>query len=94
MLEWDDWKCGWAAMGSGVHTHRHDFVIYVLEGSTAEASDEDGTALGRLELKPGDTMFLKCEGDEIVGGEVRFPATHSARNVGETRYREILVEAK
>ena len=79
---------------SGVHTHHHDFVVYVLEGSTAEATDKDGKVLGRLELATGETMSITLEGDEVVSGDVRFPATHAARNVGETRYREILVETK
>ena len=79
---------------TGVHTHLHDFVVYVLEGSTGEATDKDGNVLGRLELASGDTMAFTLDGDEIVQGEIRFPATHGARNVGETRYREILIETK
>ena len=69
-------------------------MIYVLEGSTGEATDKDGSVLGRLELKAGDTMSFALDDDEVVSGEARFPATHSARNVGETRYLEILVETK
>ena len=79
---------------TGVHTHSHDYVFYVLEGSVGEVEDKEGNSLGKLELKAGETMFFRLEGDEFVAGDLRVPATHSARNVGETRYREILVEIK
>ncbi len=79
---------------TGVHTHSHDYVFYVIEGSTGEVTDKDGNVLGNLELKAGDTMFFRLEGEEVVAGELRVPAIHSARNIGTTRYREILVETK
>ena len=77
-----------------VHTHTHDYVFYVLEGSTGEVSDKDGNPVGALEMKAGDSYFFKMEGRELVSGEFRIPLTHSARNVGTTRFREILVESK
>ena len=79
---------------TGVHTHSHDFVFYVIEGTTAEVTDKDGNVLGKLELKAGDTMSFRLQGEEFVAGEFRVPATHSARNIGTTRFREILVETK
>ncbi len=79
---------------TGVHTHSHDYVFYVIEGSTGELTDKDGNVLGNLELKAGDTMFFRLEGEEVVAGELRVPAIHSARIIGTTRYREILVETK
>ncbi len=79
---------------TGVHTHSHDYVFYVIEGSTGEVTDKDGNVLGNLELKAGDTMFFRLEGEEVVAGELRVPAIHNARNIGTTRYREILVETK
>ena len=79
---------------TGIHTHSHDYVLYVIEGSTAEVTDKEGNSLGKLEMKAGDTMFLRLEGQELIAGDLRFPATHNARNVGRTRYREILVETK
>jgi beta-alanine degradation protein BauB len=79
---------------TGIHTHPHDYVFYVIEGSTSEITDKNGKFLGKLEMLAGDSMFIRCEGQELVAGDLRLPATHNARNVGTTRYREILVETK
>ena len=79
---------------TGVHTHIHDYVFYVIEGSTGEVTDQDGNHLGTLEMKAGETMLFRLEGQELVAGDLRIPARHSARNVGSTRFREILVETK
>src|SRR5439155_8641072 len=79
---------------TGVHTHRHDYMFYVIEGSTGEVTDKDGKFLGSLDMKPGDTMFFRLDGNDFVAGDFRVPATHNARNVGQTRYREMLREAK
>jgi len=80
-----------------VHTHHHDYLFYVLEGSKLEVFDRDGKALGSFEARTGDVFSLRCEGGEIVSTDekaLRAPATHSARNGGAGRYREILVEKK
>jgi beta-alanine degradation protein BauB len=79
---------------TGLHTHRHDYMFYVIEGSVGEVIDCDGKVLGRMEVKAGDNIFFRRDGTEFVAGNFRVPATHSARNVGTTRYREILVESK
>ncbi|MEE8256527.1 MAG: hypothetical protein V3R60_01440 [Acidobacteriota bacterium] len=79
---------------TGVHTHSRDYVFYVIEGSTGELTDKDGIVLGNLDLKAGNNMSFRLEGEELVAGELRVPATHSARNFGTTRFREILVETK
>ena len=77
-----------------VHTHKHDYVFFVLEGSTGEVFDKRGNSVGALEMKAGDSYFFKLIGDELVSGDFRIPVTHSARNVGSTRFREIIVESK
>jgi hypothetical protein len=83
---------------TGVHTHRHDYVFYVLEGSRLETYDEKEAPLFEFDASAGEVFVLRCEGAELVAGEgaesFRVPATHGARNVGPTRYREILVETK
>lgn len=79
---------------TGVHTHERDYVFFVIDGSTAEVTGEDGKSLATFELGSGETMALRLEGQDLVSGDLRLPATHSARNVGSTRYREILVETK
>lgn len=80
-----------------LHTHEMDYIFYVIDGTTLEVFDADDEYLGPLEVVSGDVVALRLEGDELVviGDESkRVPATHSARNGGPTRYREILVETK
>jgi len=79
---------------SGLHTHSHSYVFYVLEGATCEVTDKDGKSCGTLSMEPGFTMFFRLEDKELVAGDFRIPLTHSARNIGTTRFREILVESK
>lgn len=80
-----------------VHTHEHDYIFYVIDGTTLEVFDADDRPLGDLVVKSGDVIALRCEGGELIstdGKGHRVPATHSARNGGTTRYREVLVETK
>jgi predicted metal-dependent enzyme (double-stranded beta helix superfamily) len=80
-----------------IHTHEMEYVFYVIDGTTLEVFDADNKPLAPLELSDGDVVPLRLEGDELVviGNEsIRVPATHSARNGGTTRYREILIEKK
>ena len=79
---------------TGIHTHEHSYIIQVLEGSTLEATDAEGSSAGELELKEGETYWVPVENGEVVLGELRAPATHNATNIGANRYREILVEVK
>ena len=79
------------------HTHEHDYVWYVLEGTTLEVFDKDNQYLGAFDAPTGAIFPLRLEGDELVTTDdkgIRAPATHAARNGGPTRYREILVESK
>lgn len=80
-----------------VHTHEHDYFWHVLEGSKLETFDEEGNSIGAFDSKTGATFAFECVGSELVSTDdkgLRGPATHSARNAGSTRYREILVEMK
>ena len=80
-----------------LHTHRYDYVFYVFEGGTIDAFDAQDNHTATLELSAGDTVAFRCEGLQLVpvtSGDPAIPATHWARNTGETRYREILVEMK
>ena len=50
---------------------------------------------------PTDSILdIRCNGDgslTVMSGEAKgtpFPATHIAKNVGETTYRELLIEFK
>lgn len=79
------------------HTHEHDYVWHVLEGSKLETFDGSGNSIGAFHSSTGATFAFQCVGDELVSTDakgLRGPATHSARNAGPTRYREILIEMK
>jgi hypothetical protein len=79
------------------HTHHGDYVFYVLEGSTLEVFGEHAEFLFAFEAGTGEAFAFACENGQLVstdGGGLRAPATHSARNAGKRRYREILIETK
>jgi hypothetical protein len=79
------------------HTHEHDYVWLVLEGSRLETFDENGKSIGAFDSNTGETFSFRCVGSELVSTDekgLRGPATHSARNAGTSRYRELLVEMK
>ena len=61
------------------------------------AFDENGNSVGAFDSNTGDTFSFGCVDGELISTDeegLRASATHSARNVGTARYREILVEMK
>jgi quercetin dioxygenase-like cupin family protein len=60
-----------------MHAHP-DFALYVLEGGTIELTAEDGSKQN-VEFKKGMTIVLPA-------------ATHSAKNIGKTTLKVIVVE--
>jgi quercetin dioxygenase-like cupin family protein len=62
------------------HTHEYDYLFYVIEGSTLEVRRQTGVTQATLEA---GRVYRRPKGD-----------THSAKNVGPTRYHEVLVELK
>lgn len=79
------------------HTHHLDYVVRILSGSTLEVCGPDGELLDTVELEAGGAVSFKVEGDVIVADRPGYPAvprTHSARNVGDQVFREVLVEFK
>lgn len=79
---------------TGVHTHTHNYFFYALEGSRLDTLSANGESLGAFDIATGSTTWITLDGDEVVLDDFRGPATHNAKNVGSTRYREILVEIK
>ncbi len=79
-----------------LHTHQHDYMFYVLDGAPLDVFDAAGGSLGQLDARSGAVFALTVDGDDLVtaDGKHRVPVTHTARNAGTTRYREILVETK
>ncbi len=79
------------------HTHEHDYLFHVLQGTRLEVFDAQDQYLGAFDSPTGATFALRLEGDELVSTDdkgLRAPATHSARNGGSGHYREILIEKK
>lgn len=82
---------------SETHTHARDYAIRVLAGGMLEVSGPDGDVLYTAERKAGDAACFRMQGDRITSdlpGYARIPATHSVRNIGETTFREVLIEFK
>ncbi len=79
------------------HTHRLDYVVRIISGSTLEVFGPAGEHLSTVELEAGSATTFRVEGDTIFTdrpGYPSVPATHSVRNVGKTTFREVLVEFK
>lgn len=79
---------------TGVHTHTRDYFFQVLSGSTIQTLDRNGSALGEFTMETGSTHYFTIDGEDLIYGDIRVPATHEARNMGSERYYEILVELK
>jgi len=82
-----------------MHTHEKSYMWYAIAGAPLQIFDENGKDLGTLDVPTGGIFSLKVENGEIEvlsepGKGMRVPARHKARNVGPTRYREVLVEYK
>ena len=80
------------------HTHQLPYIFYVMQGSTARVFDADGKEAATVEARSGELFSFRLEGGDVVSGsgsdELRVSATHSVENVGESPYRELLIEFK
>lgn len=79
------------------HTHKLDYVVRVVSGSTLEVFGPTNELLDTVELESGGAVSFRVEGDQIVADRPGYPAvpvTHSARNVGTSTFREVLIEFK
>jgi beta-alanine degradation protein BauB len=65
----------------GLHHHTLDYVLYILEGAKVGV-ESPGRKPSRFDVEARGTYYVPAGGIE------------SARNVGETRFREVLVELK
>lgn len=84
---------------SPIHTHEHDYMYCVIEGSQLVLSDAVGAVLGEFAVATGAVFELKLDGETIKIVSEAFngftmPVTHRVANIGTFRYREILVETK
>lgn len=79
---------------TGLHTHQHSYMLYVIEGSEIDYVDADGNSLGAVKAEPGLAVFFQLVAGQLFYDGNRFPATLNAKNIGNSRYREVLVEIK
>lgn len=80
------------------HTHELPYVLYVMQGSSVKAFDADGREVASADVPDGAFMRFQRKDGEFVMDDgstvIRVPATHSLRNVGESDYKELLIEFK
>ena len=80
-----------------IHEHKHDYLFYIIRGSTLQVFGEAGEDLGTLDATTGSSFAFKVEDKHLVSvdeKDYRVPVTHSAKNIGYDEYREILIETK
>jgi len=79
------------------HIHRFDYIFYIIEGGTLEIYNEHDQPIKVVEVSSGNTFAFSLDGDSLRkpdGTIGDIGAHHSAKNIGETTFREILVEMK
>ena len=79
------------------HTHKLDYVVRVVSGSTLEVQGPTGEVLDTVDFETGGAVSFRIDGDNIIADRPGYPVvpvTHSARNVGTTTFREVLIEFK
>ena len=67
------------------HTHIHDYLFYVIEGSTIEALDSNGNKTATIIANAGEVLSFKVDGEFLVSQQLTIPRSHGVRNVGPTR---------
>ena len=81
----------------GQHTHKRDYVVRIVAGATLEVFGPEGESLGTVDFEAGGAVSFRIDGDQITADRPGYPvvpATHNARNVGTTTFREVLIEFK
>lgn len=72
-----------------LHRHELDYLYVVIGGGSLQTGFADGTADEPRQMVDGEVRFREVA---ATGGAER--ATHSATNVGQTPWRNIVVELK
>jgi hypothetical protein len=79
------------------HDHRLGYMFYVFEGGTIAVYNADDQQINTLEMVAGDTLAFYPDGKFLRSSDgilSKIQTYHSAKNIGDTIYREILVEMK
>ncbi len=67
---------------SAEHRHDMDYILVILEGDRIAGISTDGRDDIEADVQPGLTVYVPKGGTEI------------ARNIGTTRYHEVIIELK
>ena len=61
-----------------------------------EVRDENSALLTTIDINAGETLAFNIDGEDLVDttGKYRINRSHSAKNVGDSVFREILIEKK
>jgi uncharacterized cupin superfamily protein len=65
------------------HTHERPYLAIVIEGTTAETVDPDGSVLRTFEVRSGEAIYFDDSG---------LPVTHALRNTSENDVRVVIIE--
>ncbi|MFC2996385.1 hypothetical protein ACFODO_14155 [Acinetobacter sichuanensis] len=84
---------------SAMHTHMKDYMWFAIEGAPLQIFDQEGRDCGVFDVPTNGVFSLKVTDGVVevlseIGKGEKFPATHKAVNVGQSNYREVLVEYK
>ena len=69
---------------TGLHRHTTDYVYVVIGDGALQGKRADGTAKPVERMSDGEVRFRKIDGEDI----------HEAINVGDSPWRNIVVELK
>ncbi|MFL2840645.1 MAG: hypothetical protein ACJ0BT_02250 [Pseudohongiellaceae bacterium] len=82
-----------------MHKHENSYIWYALQGGPLDCDDEHGNDLGVFDVPTGSVFDIKLKDGELevmseIAKGAKIPSTHNAKNIGDTPYREILIEFK
>ena len=69
---------------TGLHRHTDDYFFVVIGDGTLQAGDANGTKREARAMRNGEVRFSEVDGENV----------HEATNVGDTPWRNIVVELK
>jgi quercetin dioxygenase-like cupin family protein len=69
---------------TGLHRHTTDYLYVVIGGGRLQGKLADGSLQPAEQMSDGDVRFRKIDGEDV----------HEAVNVGDTPWRNLVVELK
>ena len=69
---------------TGLHRHENDYLYVVIGDGRLQARNADGSSRPLQTFQDGDVRYRTIAGEDI----------HEAVNVGDTRWRNIVIELK